>query len=99
MLPLLLYAALRRYFQGMALVRPLMVALVVSNVVNIAGNWALRRRPLGDAGPGGRGVGLGDDVPRATRVVLILIAAAIGPIGGTRRGSGGRRLAARARGG
>ncbi len=39
--PLLVYFALRRYLQGMNLVRPIMVSLVVANLVNIAGNWLL----------------------------------------------------------
>ncbi len=39
--PLLLYAAFRRYLQGMHVVRPIMVALVSANAVNALGNWAL----------------------------------------------------------
>jgi MATE family multidrug resistance protein len=39
--PLLLYAAFRRYLQGMHVVRPIMVALVSANVVNAVGNWVL----------------------------------------------------------
>jgi MATE family multidrug resistance protein len=39
--PLLLYAALRRYLQGMGLVRPVMLALLSANVLNAAGNWLL----------------------------------------------------------
>lgn len=41
MLPLLVYAALRRYLQGMGLMRPIMYALVSANLVNILGNWVL----------------------------------------------------------
>ena len=37
--PLLLYAAFRRYLQGMHVVAPIMLALVSANVVNAAGNW------------------------------------------------------------
>lgn len=40
-LPLLLYAAFRRYLQGMHVVRPLMFALVSANLINVAGNWTL----------------------------------------------------------
>ena len=40
-LPLLLYAALRRYLQGMGIVRPVMFALLAANVVNIVVNWIL----------------------------------------------------------
>jgi multidrug resistance protein, MATE family len=45
--PLLLYAAFRRYLQGMSFVRPVMFALVSANVVNVVGNYLdrpLRRR-------------------------------------------------------
>jgi MATE family multidrug resistance protein len=38
---LLLYAAFRRYLQGMHVVQPIMFALVSANVVNAAANWAL----------------------------------------------------------
>jgi MATE family multidrug resistance protein len=37
--PLLLYAAFRRYLQGMHVVGPIMIALVTANLVNAAGNW------------------------------------------------------------
>jgi MATE family multidrug resistance protein len=47
MLPLLLYAAFRRYLQGMGLVRPVMFALLSANVVNAAGNWVLISGRLG----------------------------------------------------
>ncbi len=40
-LPLLLYAAFRRYLQGMHVVRPIMMALVSANVINVLANWAL----------------------------------------------------------
>jgi MATE family multidrug resistance protein len=40
-LPLLLYAAYRRYLQGMHIVRPVMLALVSANIVNAAANWLL----------------------------------------------------------
>lgn len=40
-LPLLLYAAFRRYLQGMGVVRPVTIALLTANVVNVAVNWML----------------------------------------------------------
>jgi MATE family multidrug resistance protein len=40
-LPLLLYAAARRYLQGIHCVKPVMVALVTANLVNAGGNWLL----------------------------------------------------------
>ena len=47
LLPLLLYAAFRRYLQAMNLVRPVTVALVTANVVNVAVNWVLIYGQLG----------------------------------------------------
>ena len=41
LLPLLLYAAFRRYLQATGSVRPVMMALVVANLVNAAVNWVL----------------------------------------------------------
>ena len=40
-LPLMLYAAFRRYLQAMNIVRPVMVALITANIVNVAGNYVL----------------------------------------------------------
>ena len=41
LLPLLLYAAFRRYLQATGSVRPVMVALLLANVVNAVVNWML----------------------------------------------------------
>lgn len=41
LLPLLLFAALRRYLQAIGHVRPVMLALVSANVINAAVGWAL----------------------------------------------------------
>jgi MATE family multidrug resistance protein len=38
---LLAYLVFRRYLQAMNIVRPVMIALVVGNVVNVAANWLL----------------------------------------------------------
>jgi MATE family multidrug resistance protein len=46
-LPLLLYAAFRRYLQGMHVVGPIMIALVSANLVNAAVNWVLIYGHLG----------------------------------------------------
>src|SRR5579885_2480089 len=45
--PLLLYFAVRRYLQGMSLVKPVMFALVSANAVNLAGDWVLIFGKLG----------------------------------------------------
>jgi len=39
--PLLVFAVLRRYLQAMHVVRPIMIAVVVANIVNVIGNWLL----------------------------------------------------------
>ena len=41
MLPLLVYAALRRYLQAINIVRPIMVVLITANVINAIANWML----------------------------------------------------------
>ena len=46
-LPLLLYAAFRRYLQGMHVVRPIMIALVTANAINAGANWMLIYGNLG----------------------------------------------------
>ena len=40
-LPLLLYAAFRRYMQALGMVRPVMITLLVANLVNAGCNWIL----------------------------------------------------------
>lgn len=40
-LPLLLYTVLRRYLQALAIVKPVMVAIVAANLVNALANWVL----------------------------------------------------------
>ena len=45
--PLLLYSAFRRYLQGMGVVRPIMLALLSANVVNVVANWILIYGKLG----------------------------------------------------
>jgi MATE family multidrug resistance protein len=37
--PLLLYTVFRRYLQAMNVVRPIMVGVVITNIVNAVGNW------------------------------------------------------------
>jgi MATE family multidrug resistance protein len=39
--PLLLYSAFRRYLQGMGVVRPVTIALVLANILNAFVNWLL----------------------------------------------------------
>jgi MATE family multidrug resistance protein len=46
-LPLLFYAAFRRYLQGMGVVRPVMLALFTANAANVVLNWILIFGKLG----------------------------------------------------
>ncbi len=55
MLPLLLYATFRRYLQGMGVVRPVMIALVSANLVNVIVNWVLIYGKFGAPAMGVRG--------------------------------------------
>jgi MATE family multidrug resistance protein len=45
--PLLVYAAFRRYLQGMHIVRPIMYALISANLINAGANWLLIYGTLG----------------------------------------------------
>jgi MATE family multidrug resistance protein len=54
-LPLLLYASFRRYLQGMGIVRPVMIALVLANAMNVFANWVLIFGRIGAPALGVRG--------------------------------------------
>lgn len=58
LLPLLLYAAFRRYLQATGSVRPVMAALILANVVNAVVNWVLIFGRLGAPALGVRGAAL-----------------------------------------
>jgi len=57
MFPLLLYFALRRYLQGMNLVKPVMFALISANALNLAGDVILVFGLLGAPAMGAEGSG------------------------------------------
>lgn len=54
---LLLYFGFRRYLQAINVVRPVMITLIVSNVVNFAANWVLVFGNLGAPRMGAEGAG------------------------------------------
>ncbi|HEY4047545.1 MAG TPA: MATE family efflux transporter [Acidobacteriaceae bacterium] len=64
-LPLLLYAAFRRYLQGVGRVRPVTFALISANLVNWFGNWILIYGKLGLPAMGVRGSALSTCFARA----------------------------------
>ena len=73
---LLLYAAFRRYLQAVSVVRPIMVALVIANVVNAAANWILIFGNLGAPALGVTGAGWATCVSRAGMVIVLAAAIA-----------------------
>lgn len=73
-LPLLLYAALRRYLQGMGLVLPVMFALISANLINVVVNWALISGHLGMPALGVEGSGWATSLARVYMVVVLAVA-------------------------
>jgi MATE family multidrug resistance protein len=73
---LLLYAAFRRYLQAVAVVRPVMIALVTANVVNAAANWILIFGNLGAPALGVDGAGWATCISRAYMVIVLALAVA-----------------------
>jgi MATE family multidrug resistance protein len=82
--PLFLYFALRRYLQAVHVVRPVMVALITANLVNLAGNWVLVLGHLGAPRMGAEGSGWATCVSRVY-MAAVLVAAAVRHDGGTPR--------------
>ncbi len=73
---LLLYAAFRRYLQAVAVVRPVMIALVTANVVNVAANWILIFGNLGAPALGVDGAGWATCISRAYMAIVLAVAVA-----------------------
>ena len=67
--PLLAYVVFRRYLQAMNIVRPVMLALVAANLMNLIGNWVLI---YGNLGMPALGVVGSAYATVASRVVLAL---------------------------
>ncbi len=74
-LPLLLYAAARRYLQGVARVAPVTFALLTANLVNWAGNWLLISGHLGFPAMGVRGSALSTCIARVYMAAVLFYAA------------------------
>lgn len=71
-LPLMLYAALRRFLQAQDVVRPVTFALVSANLVNLAGNYALIFGHWGVPAMGAAGAGIATSVSRCYMVAVLL---------------------------
>lgn len=74
-LPLLLYAAFRRYLQGVKRVGPVTFALISANLINWAGNWALIYGHLGFPAMGVRGSALSTCLSRVYMAGVLIFAA------------------------
>jgi MATE family multidrug resistance protein len=74
-LPLLLYAAFRRYLQGVKRVGPVTFALISANLINWAGNWALIYGHLGFPAMGVRGSALSTCWARVYMAAVLIFAA------------------------
>ena len=70
---LLLYSAFRRYLQGMAVVRPVMVALVSANLVNAVVNWILIFGHFGAPAMGVRGAAWATVLSRVAMAGFLLL--------------------------
>jgi len=76
-LPLLLYAAFRRYLQAMNIVRPITVALVSANLVNAAVNWVLIYGHLGFPALGTTGAAWATVLSRVYMAGMLVVAIAV----------------------
>lgn len=76
LLPLLLYAALRRYLQAVNAVRPVMIVLVSANVVNAIADWMLVFGNLGAPALGVDGAAWATVVSRVYMTILLAVACA-----------------------
>jgi multidrug resistance protein, MATE family len=72
-LPLMLYGAFRRYLQGMGIVRPVMIALLAANVINLAANWILIEGHLGFPAMGVAGSAWATVFARVTMAASLLV--------------------------
>ena len=74
LLPLLLYAAFRRYLQAMGLVAAVTFALISANLINACANWVLVFGHLGLPALGVRGSAVATLISRIYMAVVLLVA-------------------------
>jgi MATE family multidrug resistance protein len=74
-LPLLLYAAVRRYLQGMHVVAPIAFALVTANLLNAAANWTLIHGRFGLPALGVPGAAWATVISRIYMLAVLVVAA------------------------
>lgn len=68
---LLLYFGFRRYLQSVNLVRPVMITLIVTNLVNAAANWVLVYGNLGAPRMGAEGAGWATCISRVCMMAAL----------------------------
>jgi hypothetical protein len=73
--PLLLYAAVRRYLQGMHVVAPIAFALVTANLLNAAANWTLIHGRFGLPALGVSGAAWATVISRVYMLGVLVVAA------------------------
>ncbi|MEZ5353379.1 MAG: MATE family efflux transporter [Bryobacteraceae bacterium] len=73
--PLLFYTALRRYLQGMNLVRPVMFSLLSANLINALANWIFVFGHFGFPAMGAQGAGWATCVSRVYMAAVVALAA------------------------
>ena len=71
--PLFLYAAFRRYLQGMGIVKPVMFALISANVINAVGDWVLIYGHLGLPALGVAGSGWATAIARSYMAAVLIV--------------------------
>jgi multidrug resistance protein, MATE family len=71
--PLLLYVAFRRYLQALGIVKPVMVALILANGVNIAVNWILIFGHFGAPALGVRGAAYATLISRVFMAAFLFV--------------------------
>ncbi len=73
-LPLLFYAAFRRYLQAMNIVKPITFAVISANLLNFAGNWLFMYGNWGAPRLGLEGSGFSTSISRVYIALVLLIA-------------------------
>jgi MATE family multidrug resistance protein len=90
--PLLLYAAFRRYLQAVNLVRPITVALLSANLVNVAVNWVLIYGKFGFPALGATGAAWATVLSRVYMAAVLLVAIRAARPGHAVAAAGSRRV-------
>ena len=72
--PLLVFFCLRRYLQSMGRPRPVMIAMVAANIVNIAGNWIFVFGHLGAPRLGAVGSAWSTVIARTLMAAMVVVA-------------------------